>query len=74
MAKRQVRYQTLASIKQNASEITGKKVNIVYRNGQVALAQIVSIENDVLTARNMRLKMFKAELNTIEELILDLDA
>jgi hypothetical protein len=74
MPKRQIRYDGEKSITSNASEITGKTVNIVFRNGQVKLAIIEEINASYLTAKNMRLKLFKVELNEIAELIIDINA
>jgi hypothetical protein len=74
MPKRQIRYDSGKSITSNASEITGKTVNIVFRNGQVKLAKIEKINATNLTARNMRLKLFEVGLNEISELIIDINA
>ncbi|MEQ9164945.1 MAG: hypothetical protein RLO12_01700 [Fulvivirga sp.] len=74
MAKRLVRYNSTKSILDNASEITGKKVNIVFRNGQVSFALATSISNSEIVYKNMRNASQKADLENIAEIIIDLNA
>uniref|UniRef100_UPI004049BE3C hypothetical protein n=1 Tax=Fulvivirga sp. TaxID=1931237 RepID=UPI004049BE3C len=74
MAKRLVRYNSTKSILDNASEITGKKVNIVFRNGQVSFALATSISNNEIVYKNMRNASQKADLENIAEIIIDLNA
>ena len=74
MAKRLVRYNSTKSILDNASEITGKKVNIVLRSGQVSFAIVIAISSNEITFKNMRNKVQRVELEKIEEIITDLNA
>lgn len=74
MAKRLVRYNSTKSILDNASEITGKKVNIVLRSGQVSFALVIAISSKVITFKNMRNKVQSADLEKIDEIIIDLNA
>lgn len=74
MAKRLARYNSIKSILDNASEITGKKVNIVYRSGQVSFVLVSKISNNEISFRNMRNASQKAALENIAEIIIDLNA
>ena len=74
MAKRLVRYNSIKSILGNTSEITGKKVNIVFRSGQVSFALVTAISNNEIAFKNMRNASQKAALESISEIIIDLNA
>jgi hypothetical protein len=74
MPKRQIRYASKKSIIESAPEITGKKANIVFKDGQVSLATVLNISTSILTIKNMRLAQSDIDLNNIAEIILDINA
>lgn len=70
MAKRLIRIPA-QTIPEKWSEISGKKVNIVFDNGAVLLATLVQLENGRLEAMDTRFDKQKIDLNQISEIILD---
>ena len=71
MAKRQKRYADLKAITQYTSEITGKKANIVYRDGRVSFVEILDVQDGKIFTRNMRLAKSVISLSEVSEIIID---
>lgn len=74
MSKRQKRVNTTKTIKASIPEILGKNVNIVLKNGRVFFGQIISLNENILVYKNMRLKAHETPLDAISEIIIDLEA
>ena len=70
MGKRQERIPR-ASIPGKINDLTGKSANIVLRNRQVFLAEILGIANDNLLARNQRKRNISFALAELEEIIIE---
>ncbi|MDX1628831.1 MAG: hypothetical protein R3345_09040 [Fulvivirga sp.] len=71
MAKRQKRYNTPELIANSTPELSGKKVNIVFKNGQVKFVTLLHQENGHFVVVNMRGQKASVAQNEIAEIILD---
>ncbi|MTI20170.1 hypothetical protein E1176_03985 [Fulvivirga sp. RKSG066] len=71
MAKRQKRFDTIASIRDNYAEISGKKVNIVLKNRSTLFATLTELNEDSIVVINVRAGKTKIALQDISEIILD---
>lgn len=71
MPTRLLRYDGVKTITENASKITGKKANIVYHDGRVTFAEILSISGTTAKLKNMRLGKSTIDLTTVSEIIID---
>ena len=68
---RQLRLTSTKDIISKATELKGKKANIVYSDGRVFFGKILSIDDQQLALKNMRLKDSRHLLIEISEIILD---
>lgn len=71
MAKRQKRYLGDELNKADLSHLLNKKVNIVFKNGNVIFAEITAIDDSKIEVANMRSKRSVADFKAIAEIILD---
>lgn len=71
MAKRQKRYNSIKLISQNIPDLSGKKVNIVLKSGQVFFATILGMEKTIIAIQNVRNAKSTVDLRDIAEIILD---
>ena len=70
MAKRQTRVLS-SSIIEKWAEISGKKANIVMKNGAVLTAKLQQLRDDTLEIQNMRLSKDHLAIKEISEIIID---
>lgn len=71
MAKRQKRFNSIKLISQNIPDLSGKKVNIVLKSGQVSYVTILGMEKTLLAISNMRNAKSTVDVRDIAEIILD---
>jgi len=71
VAKRQKRFDTIALIRNNISELSGKKVNIVLKNQSTLFVTLHELSDNEIVVSDMRLTKAKIALKDISEIILD---
>lgn len=71
MAKRQKRYLGNTLNEDELSHLLNKKVNIVFKNGNVIFVLITRVDGDKIEAKNMRSQLSVIDIKDIAEIILD---
>lgn len=74
MQKRLLRLSTQAQILLQAPGFTGKKINIVFNDNTVILANLLHISDNQLSIKNMRRQELTVAVTDIYEIIIDLTA
>ena len=73
MSKRQKRIRS-AELTNHLEELLGQKVSVVLKDKSVIYVQLLSFKNDTFDAKDLILRKHKIELESIDEMILELDA
>ena len=74
MQKRQLRLNHPVIIRQRLAEFLGKKINIVQQDNTVIFGELMTVEGDQFTIKNMCGKKTTHLISDIYELYLDFDA
>ncbi|MEM8894505.1 MAG: hypothetical protein AAGC88_08005 [Bacteroidota bacterium] len=73
MSKRQKRIPS-TELAKHKDQLLGQKVSVVLKDKSVIYVQLLSFKNDTFEAKDLILRKHKIELESIDEMILELDA